>query len=170
MKNLGAFICLLALSCFSAMPSLVAETIDSYASEEGKLNLEMKRVGDFVLFDRHGKLFQVGHILLDFGSVYTVLAKYPEALGECEFMHAEVKAPKFGKPAIHKVRYFFRFEGSVLYLNSDIPTEEVKVTFDLDPSQEMVKGSIVNNRSDTQEEIGSFQMRIRDPQPAKSAK
>jgi hypothetical protein len=170
MKTISAFFCLVALSGFAASHCRAVETIDSYASEEGKLNIEMKRVGDFVLFDRTGKIFEVGHILLDFGSVYTVLASHPEATGECEFMHADVKETKFGKPAIHKLRYFFRFEGSVIYLNSDIPTEELKLTFDMDLSQEIIKGSIPNTRSNEQEEIGTFKMRIRDRQPAKETK
>ncbi|MFA5262605.1 MAG: hypothetical protein WC378_02190 [Opitutaceae bacterium] len=170
MKYLNTFVVIVALAGFATSPGYAVETIDSYASEEAKLNVEMKRVGDFVLFDRHGNLFQVGHVLLDFSSVFAVLAGNPEALGECEFMHAELKGIKLGKPAIHKLRYFFRFEGSVVYLNSDIPTEEVKLTFDLDPSQEIIQGSIVNNQSDAQEEVGTFKMRMRDPEQPKTKK
>lgn len=154
---------LLLVPLLVSLSAREAATISSYADQETKLNATLEQVGDFRLCDLKGEAFQYGRILLDFASVFEVLAKAPLATGECEFMHARVLKEGKDKPALHKLRYFFRFEDSVLYLNSDHPTEEIKLTVDFDPAKDILTGSIVIDEPKGPKEVGLFQLRIQDP-------
>ena len=131
------------------------------------LNTGLKHVGDYVLLDDQGHMFDAGHVVLDFDSVFTVIAKAPMAVGDCEFVHAALKSDgTLDAPGVHRMRYFFRFEDSVIRFNTDLPEQEVDVHFNFDPSKEYVQGTIRNGEKD----VGVFRMRIRDFKAEKGAK
>jgi hypothetical protein len=124
----------------------------------------LKHVGDFALSDSKGEIFAVGRILVDFTSIYTVLAQNPVAGGECEFMYSTLKNGQKGKGALHRMRYFIKPGNSRILLNTDVPGKELELDFKFDPSQKFADGII---RKDPFEVIapGTCRIRFHDPTP-----
>ena len=158
--KLPFFLRLLCLAALASAPFVAkAQNYVSYETEKARLNTGLDHVGDFVLLDQTGHIFDVGHIMLDIDSVFSVLAKHPEAVGTCEFIHAALNSDgSFAHPGVYRMRYFFRFQDSVIRFNTDVPEQEVDVHFDFDPSKEYVQGTI----RDGDKDAGVFRMRIRD--------
>lgn len=159
---------LVFLAALAAVPFVAsAQEYVSMDVERARLNTSLKHIGDYVLIDPSGHIFDAGHIILDINSVFSVLAKAPEAVGTCTFIHAPVNADgSLGQSGVYDMRYFFRFQDSVIRFNSNVPEKEVDVHFDFDPSKEYLQGVIRNGDSD----VGIFRMRIRNFAKEKAVK
>jgi hypothetical protein len=155
---------------FSALVLLVAplcclaEQRPDDETLEREIGPALKHVGDFTLSDSKVEIFAVGRMLVDFTSIYTVLAKSPEAGGECEFMYSPFKNGQKGKGALHRMRYFIRPGKSTILLNTDVPGKELELDFEFDPAKEFAEGII---RKDPFEVIapGTCRIRFQDPAP-----
>ena len=124
----------------------------------------LKHVGDFALSDSNGEIFAVGRILVDFTSIYTVLAKNPVAGGECEFMYSPLKNGQKGKGSLHRMKYSIRPGRSTILFNTDVPGKELELDFRFDPAKEFAEGII---RKDPFEVVtpGTCRIRFQDPAP-----
>jgi hypothetical protein len=131
---------------------------------EREIGPALKHIGDFALSDSKGEVFAVGRILVDFTSIYTLLAKNPGAEGECEFMYSPIKNGQKGKGALHRMRYFIRLGNSRILFNTDAPGKELELDFKFDPTKEFAEGTI---RKDPFEPIapGTCRIRFQDPAP-----
>jgi hypothetical protein len=155
---------------FSALVLLVAplcclaEQRPDDETLEREIGPALKHVGDFTLSDSKGEIFAVGRILVDFTSIYTVLAQHPEAGGECEFMYSPIKNGQKGKGALHRMRYLIRPGKSTILFNTDVPGKELALEFEFDPAKEFAEGII---RKDPFEVIapGTCRIRFQDPAP-----
>ena len=130
---------------------------------EREIGPALKHTGDFALSDSKGEVFAVGRILADFTSIYAVLAKHPEAGGECEFMYSPIKNGQKGKGALHRMRYRIRPGKSSILLNTDAPGKELELAFEFDPAKEFAEGVI---RKDPFEVVAHGTCRIRFQVPA----
>ena len=131
---------------------------------EREIGPALKHIGDFALSDSKGEVFAVGRILVDFTSIYTLLAKNPGAEGECEFMYSPIKNGQKGKGALHRMRYFIRLGKSRILFNTDVPGKELELDFKFDPAAEFADGTL---RKDPFEVItpGTCRIRFHDPLP-----
>jgi hypothetical protein len=153
-----ALVLLLAPLCGSAEKRPDDETL------EREIGPALKHVGDFALSDTKGEIFAVGRILVDFTSIYTVLAQGPEAGGECEFMYSPLKHGQKGKGSLHRMRYRIRPGKSTILLNTDVPGKELELDLEFDLAKEFVEGTI---RKDPFEVVapGTCRIRFQDPAP-----
>lgn len=160
---MNTFKTLLAISVLVAFLGNVSFADPSTSSQvQTELSTDLKTVGDFALFDSKGSLFSVGRIMLDFASVYTVLAKYPEARGECTFRYVQYTDGKPGKTATRSMRYFFRFDKpSYIYLNTDVAEAEMQLEVNFDPGPEFASGSIKIPAGSGMKDAGSCKIRMR---------
>jgi hypothetical protein len=155
---------------FSALVLLViplccsAEKRPDDETLEREIGPALKHTGDFALYDSKGVVFAVGRMLVDFTSIYTVLAKHPEAGGECEFMYSPIKNGQKGKGSLHRMRYGIRPGKSTVLFNTDVPGKELALEFEFDPAKEIVEGII---RKDPFETVapGTCRIRFHDPAP-----
>ncbi len=130
---------------------------------EREISPALPHIGDFALYDSKGEVFAVGRMLVDVTSIYTVLAKHPEAGGECEFMYSPIKNGQKGKGSLHRMRYLIQPGKSVIRLNTDVPDKELALEFDFDPAKEFAEGTI---RKDPFEVVAPGTCRIRFQAPA----
>jgi hypothetical protein len=152
-----ALVLLVAPLCGSAEKRPDDETI------EREISPALPHVGDFGLYDSQGSVFAVGRILVDFTSIYTVLAKSPEAAGECEFMYSPIKNGQKGKGSLHRMRYAIQPGKSTVLFNTDVPGKELALEFEFDPAKEFAEGII---RKDPFQVIAPGTCRIRFQPPA----
>lgn len=163
MRYLKSPLLFLVFSAFSllSLPSARGEDASTGSQTGSPLSPELKTIGDFALFDSKGSVFALGRILVDFGSVYDVLAKYPEARGECPFRFVQYTDGRQGKPTLRKMRYFFRAEKSEVFLNSDVAGAEVQLEFDFDVSKTFLEGTIKTASSSGLKDSGTCKIRIK---------
>jgi hypothetical protein len=159
-KSCLAFLSLAALFLAFGTP-VRAEEPSTGSQTAAQLTPELKTIGDFALFDSKGELFALGRILVDFASVYEVLAKYPEARGECPFRFVQYTDGKQGKLTMRKMRYFFRPEKSQVYLNSDMPGAELQLEFDFDVGKTFLEGTIKAASTAGLKDAGTCKIRIK---------
>lgn len=159
-KSVFAFF-ILGAAFLSAAPGVRAEQPSNGSQTTAPLTPELKTIGDFALFDSKGNLFALGRILVDFVSVYQVLAENPEARGECPFRFVQYTDGKQGKLTMRKMRYFFRPEKSVVYLNSDMPDSEIQLEFDFDVTKTFLEGSIKLPSTGGLKDAGSCKIRVK---------
>lgn len=154
---------LLSLALLSAAPlSLPAETRPPVSTVAIQLSSGLPNIGDFALLDTKGEVFALGRILVDFGSVYDVLAKEQMAKGACEFVFVPISGGKRGMYGVHQMRYWIDFEHSVVQLNTDMEGSEVRLEFPFDPSKEFTEGVVRKGLGDSGAQAGTCRIRIKD--------
>lgn len=167
MKALSRFFAVASIGLLSlcfAPAAQAQKSGDPEYLDKTPLNIDLKTLGDFILCDSKGYPFLVGRMVVDFGSIYTVIAEHPEARGECPFLHADYKEGNIGRVAVHHLRYFIRMDKpSIIYLNSETPDKEISVEFEFDPTKEIVSGSIRVPDNTGFKLVGQFKLRIKDP-------